>query len=85
MLRPITATRKPRRPKKREVSRSFRIPPDVDRALDRAAAEKRWTKSFLIRDILVSWLTWHHHLKKVEGPVELPEFPEGTAGGGDAS
>jgi len=78
MLRPLRATRKLRRPKKREVSRSFRIPPDVDRAIDRAAAAKRWSKSFLIRDILVSWLTYHRHLDKV---ADLPEFPEGAAGG----
>ena len=44
-----------RRPKKRVVSRSFRIPPEVDRMLDEYAREKDWTKSFLIRDILVSW------------------------------
>lgn len=81
MLRPLRATRKPRRPKKREVSRSFRIPPDVDRALDRAAVAKRWSKSFLIRDILVSWLTYHRHLDKVAETVEIPEFPEGSAGG----
>ncbi len=47
-----------RKPKRRVVSRSFRIPPDVDKALDQAAAEKSWTKSFLIRDILISWLTF---------------------------
>ena len=83
MLRSITATRKPKRPKKREVSRSFRIPPDVDRALNQVAAEKRWSKSFLIRDILVSWLTYHRHVKTVDGPVELPDFPEGSAGEGE--
>ena len=47
-----------RRPKKRVVSRSFRIPPDVDRMLDAEARRKRWSKSFLIRDILVSWCTF---------------------------
>ena len=57
MLRPLRSTRK-RRPKRREVSRSFRIPPDVDRELEKAAREKRWSKSFLIRDILVGWLTF---------------------------
>ncbi len=80
MLRPITATRKPRRPKKREVSRSFRIPPDVDQALNRAAAAKRWSKSFLIRDILVGWLTYQRQLEKVEGPVELPQNSDGGEG-----
>jgi hypothetical protein len=47
-----------RRPKKRVVSRSFRIPPAVDRALDAEARKKNWTKSFLIREILVGWLTF---------------------------
>lgn len=65
MLRPIKSTFK-RRPKKRVVSRSFRIPPDVDKALDAEAARKQWTKSFLIRDILVSWLTY----QKAEGRVK---------------
>lgn len=65
MLRPIKSTFK-RRPKKRVVSRSFRIPPDVDKALDAEAARKQWTKSFLIRDIIVSWLTY----QKAEGRVK---------------
>jgi predicted transcriptional regulator len=56
----------PRKPKRRVVSRSFRIPPDVDRALDLAAREKRWSKSFLIREILVSWLVYRQALEKVE-------------------
>jgi hypothetical protein len=55
-----------RRPKKRVVSRSFRIPPDVDRELDLAAREKRWSKSFLIRDILVGWLVYRKAKEKVE-------------------
>jgi predicted transcriptional regulator len=57
----------PRRPKRRVVSRSFRIPPDVDRALEIVAEERRWSKSFLIRDILVGWLTYRKALKKIEG------------------
>ena len=65
MLRPVRSTFK-RKPRKRVVSRSFRIPPDVDRELDKAAKEKRWSKSFLIRDILVSWLTF----QKAEGRVK---------------
>lgn len=56
-MRPLRSTFK-RRPKRRVVSRSFRIPPDVDRALEKAAREKRWSKSFLIREILTSWLTY---------------------------
>ena len=55
-----------RRPKKRVVSRSFRVPPDVDRELELAAREKRWSKSFLIRDILVSWLAF----RKAKGKIE---------------
>ncbi len=65
MLRPLRSTRK-RRPKKREVSRSFRIPPDVDRELEKAAREKRWSKSFLIRDILVGWLTYRRTKEQVD-------------------
>jgi predicted DNA-binding protein len=48
-----------RRPRKRVVSRSFRCSPEVDRALDAEARRKKWTKSFLIREILESWLTYH--------------------------
>lgn len=62
---PLHSTFK-RRPKKRVVSRSFRVPPDVDRELDRAAREKRWSKSFLIRDILVGWLNY----RKAEGKIK---------------
>lgn len=65
MLRPVRSTFK-RRPRKRVVSRSFRVPPDVDRELDRAAKEKRWSKSFLIREILTNWLTF----RKAEGKVK---------------
>lgn len=62
MLRPLRSTRK-RRPKKREVSRSFRCPLDVDRALGEAAKQKRWSKSFLIRDILCGWLSYRNAVK----------------------
>lgn len=62
---PLHSTFK-RRPRKRVVSRSFRVPPDVDRELDRAAREKRWSKSFLIRDILVGWLNY----RKAEGKIK---------------
>ena len=44
-----------RKPKRKVVSRSFRIPPEVDRALDVEAEKRGWSKSFLIRDILFSW------------------------------
>ena len=74
MLRPLRSTRK-RRPKRREVSRSFRIPPDVDRELAKAAVEKRWSKSFLIRDILCGWLAYRNagpkfDLRGTEGEYE---------------
>ena len=62
---PLRSTFK-RRPRSRVVNRSFRIPPDVDRALDAAAREKRWSKSFLIRDILVGWLTFQKAKEKIE-------------------
>jgi predicted transcriptional regulator len=65
MLRPVRSTFK-RKPRKKIVSRSFRVPPDVDRALEAEARRKRWSKSFLIRDILVSWLTY----QKAEGKVK---------------
>lgn len=60
--------RKPfaRKVKKREVSRSFRIPPDVDRMLDAEARKKGWTKSFLIRDILFSWATYNKSRARFE-------------------
>lgn len=69
MLRPIRSTFK-RKPKKRVVSRSFRIPPDVDKELEAVAKEKRWSKSFLIRDILVGWLTYR---KGIKAQAEIPQ------------
>lgn len=63
MLRPVHSTFK-RRPRKKVVSRSFRIPPDIDKALDAIAKEKQWTKSFLIRDVLISYVTYHRAEKK---------------------
>jgi hypothetical protein len=65
MLRPVRSTFK-RKPKKRVVSRSFRIPPAVDRELDKAAQAKGWSKSFLIREILVRWLTYEQAKARVE-------------------
>ena len=53
----LVATNK-RRPKKRTVSRSFRLPPDIDRALGAEARRRQWSKSFLIRDILVAHVTY---------------------------
>jgi hypothetical protein len=47
-----------RKPKRREVMRSFRIPVALDRQLAAAARQRKWSKSFLIRDIIESWLTF---------------------------
>lgn len=65
MPHPIRSTFK-RKPRRRVVSRSFRIPPDVDRDLDVIAKEKSWTKSFLIRDIIVSYIGFHRAKARVE-------------------
>lgn len=62
VIRTPTSTFK-RKPRKRVVSRSFRIPPQVDRALDAEAERKGWTKSFLIREILTNWLTYRRAMK----------------------
>ena len=64
--RPLKSTFR-RKPKKRMVvSRSFRIPPEVDRMLEAEARKKDWTKSFLIKDILVSWAIYRKARDKVE-------------------
>jgi hypothetical protein len=80
MLRSINSTFK-RKPKKRVVSRSFRIPPEVDRMLDVEAAKRDWSKSFLIKDILVGWLNYQKASRKVQG-VEVPtsSFPDNDPG-----
>ena len=56
-----------RKPKRRVVSRSFRLPPEMDRQLDAAAAKRQWTKSFLVRDIIISWLRFQAADKVHEG------------------
>lgn len=63
MLRPIRSTFK-RRPRKKVVSRSFRVPPDIDKALGEEARKRDWTKSFLIRDILIGWVRYQQGEKK---------------------
>jgi hypothetical protein len=63
MLRPIRSTFK-RRPRKKVVSRSFRVPPDIDRMLDSEAKKRDWSKSFLIRDILISWCRYQQASEK---------------------
>jgi hypothetical protein len=44
------------------VSRSFRVPPDVDKMLDKEAARRGWTKSFLIKEIIFNWFVYHKAL-----------------------
>jgi hypothetical protein len=77
LMRPLKATyiRKTRKNKREVVSRSFRIPPQVDKLLAAEAKKKGWTKSFLIRDILFSWYTYQNASAKVEG-VEVPNNSE---------
>jgi hypothetical protein len=58
-----------RKPKNREVMRSFRITRALDRELTAAADKRNWSKSFLMRDIIESWLTFDrattvHHKEK---------------------
>ena len=65
MLRPINS-RFRRKVKKRVVSRSFRVPPEVDRMLDAEAKKRGWTKSFLIKDIIHSWFTYQKATRQVE-------------------
>lgn len=64
-LRPIKSTFK-RRPKKKMASRSFRCSLEVDRMLDQEARRRGWTKSFLIKDIIHNWFSYHKAKRKVE-------------------
>ena len=71
--RPLKSTFR-RKPKKRMVvSRSFRIPPEVDRMLEVEARKKDWTKSFLIKDILCSWSAYNKAKDKVEDVARAAE------------
>lgn len=74
-MRPLKSTfiRKPR--KKKVVSRSFRVPPEVDKFLDHHAEKKGWTKSFLIRDILHGWYVYQKASEKIED-VQAPKETE---------
>jgi len=65
MLRPINSRFK-RKVGKRVVSRSFRVPPEMDRMLDAEAKRRGWTKSFLIKDIIHSWFTYQKATRQVE-------------------
>lgn len=64
-MRSIRSTFK-RKPKKRVVSRSFRIPPAADRELDKAANARNWSKSALIREIIQQWMTYQQAKARVE-------------------
>jgi len=70
--RPLKSTFR-RSPKKRVVSRSFRIPPEVDRMLQVEARKKDWTKSFLIKDILVGWYNFRTAKAKIENVADAAE------------
>ena len=70
--RPLKSTFR-RSPKKRVVSRSFRIPPEVDRMLSVEARKKDWSKSFLIKDILVGWYNFRTAKDKVENVANAVE------------
>jgi len=71
--RPLKSTFR-RKPKKRMVvSRSFRIPPEIDRMLEVEARKKDWTKSFLIKDILHSWYVYRRARDKVEDVAKAVE------------
>ena len=58
-----------RKPKTRTVNRSFRIPPEVDRALAVEARRKGWTKTWLIRNIIHAHVTYQKTLQAV--PADL--------------
>jgi hypothetical protein len=73
MFRPLKSTFPRRQPKRRAVSRSFRIPLEVDRMLEVEARKKGWSKSFLIRDVLVSWATYRKAEGKVKNVVDAEE------------
>jgi hypothetical protein len=65
-MRPLQSTFKRPKPARRVVSRSFRIPPAVDRMLDVEAKRRDVSKSFLIKDIIWSWFVYHQAKEKIE-------------------
>lgn len=67
-----------RKVKRPSVSRSMRLPPEIDRELALAARKKGWSKSFLIRDILYGWVTYHKAKSKLERTAS--GVAEGEAG-----
>jgi hypothetical protein len=58
LLRHTLKRKRKRKPKNREVMRSFRITRALDRELTAAACKRKWSKSFLIRDIIEGWLVF---------------------------
>jgi len=76
-LPPLPLRKRISRRHTRPVSRSFRVPADVDRALAAEAAKKRWTKTNLIKEILIGWLTYRNAYEKVVDivPEEYKDKP----------
>jgi len=70
-----------RKVKKQSVARSMRLPLQLDRELEKAARAKGWSKSFLIRDILFGWLTYHKTKSKIiQADIMSRRSPEGEGG-----
>jgi len=59
-----------RRPKPRLVSRSFRIPLAIDKALGIEARKRGWTKTFLIKEFVIAGIKYHQ-ADKGKLPEEL--------------
>ena len=64
--RPPVRTEFQRKPSRRLVPRSFRIPPQLDRSLGAAARKAGKTKSALIKDILVGWVEFQQARARVD-------------------
>jgi hypothetical protein len=69
-----------RKVKKPSVARSMRLSPELDRELEKAARARGWSKSFLIRDILFGWLTFHKTKSKIIQADMSRRIPEGEGG-----
>jgi hypothetical protein len=67
-----------RKIKRRLVSRSFRIRPEIDRMLDKEADKKGWSKTFLIQDIIVSWANYNKRRLAVEVALGMDASPVET-------
>lgn len=71
MLKPIRSTFQ-RRPAKRQVTRTFRVPPATDKAIEKVCRERDVSKSTLIREILEGWLIYHKALEKIASVGVVP-------------